>query len=84
MIHKMIRGLILYRMEIKFSIDNNIVSINASTNSQEPIMPTISKNWLSHWYINVKVIMIEVARGTIDKIRFDMFMLNIIETLLIT
>lgn len=84
MIHRIIRGLILYRMEIRFSIESNIVSINARTNTQEPIMPIISKNCLFHWYINVKVIIIDTVIGTINKIRFDVFMLNITENLLIT
>lgn len=84
MINRTIRGLILYRIEIRFSIESNIVSINARTNTQEPIIPIISRNWLFHWYINVKVIIVDTIIGTINKIRLDVFMLNIIENLLIT
>ena len=67
MIHIIIRGLILYQMEIIFSTNSIIISKNQSTKIQEPIVHIISRILLSHRYMKVHITrmarIIEIIKG---------------------
>ena len=64
-----IRGFILYQIEITFSINNIIKSKNHNTNIRELIVDNMPKKLLFHWYMKVRITQhakaTAIIRGTI-------------------
>ena len=70
--HNVIRGLILYQIDILCSINNITNKINQSTNIQEPIVHTISNILLFHLYIKVHITRMARITAIIIGINFEL------------
>jgi hypothetical protein len=72
MIHTIIRGLILYRVETKYSTNNKIIKINQITNIQVLNVHIMSNTLLFHIYIKVNTTIMANITAIINGIIFEL------------
>lgn len=82
-IHTIIRGFILYQIEIIYSNNSIIISKNQSTKIQELSVQITSRILLFHWYIKVHITIMANATAIINGIIFELLW-NITKNLHIT